>query len=488
MRQPPKVSYKGLTIVMSNPSRFDKLRLLSGWAGDWFKKECLAPELNEYQCDIRTADTLGEGLLPDTKCVLVLGQHALDVVFPDARHLSKQRGSHFFYRGLPAIASYLPQDTQDPTDLEGRLNHLAYTFDEDKGEDEKKRSGTSRSNWAFWLRADCKKLIRILKAGGEVPTVRPPEIIYYPAYEEIVQILSTTKGKTLTLDIENDANFNLYCIGLAFDDGPIYVVPIFRYDYRPAYSNLPGLFKALGLALYSNSLVAHNCMYDLFVLAWRYRLAPNASIYDTMIAQWKCFVGVEKSLGHATSYWLYAPYHKDDGVFQPANHEQESALWRYNAQDVWTTIQIRAAQLDYASKRLGLTESIENSMRSLRPYLIVSLTGIHYKEELLKGIQEHNDRVMTQILRICKVLVGRDFLPSSSDQCVRYFHDELGYPVVARSERTGKPSLAKQNIQKLKLKLRAMKLENPVLDLALTYRALQVESSNLGFVPYRSWQ
>jgi len=70
--------------------------------------------------------------------------------------------------------------------------------------------------------------------------------------------------------------------------------------------------------------------------------------------------------------------------------------------------------------------------------------------------------------------------PNSNKQCVKYFHEELGYPIVARSEETHEPSLDKKAIFKLQLKE-----NNPVLTLTSVFRCIAKESSMLYFIPWK---
>lgn len=56
----------------------------------------------------------------------------------------------------------------------------------------------------------------------------------------------------------------------------------------------------------------------------------------------------------------------------------------------------------------------------------------------------------------------------------------MGYPVVARSQKTGKPSLAKKALYKLQLKH-----NNPVITLIAVFRTVAKESSMLKFCPFK---
>ena len=74
MRHKPTLKYNGLTVILDNPSRFDNCELISGYAGHLFQGALSVPR---QACDIRLLNTLGEGFLPDTKVILLLGQKSL---------------------------------------------------------------------------------------------------------------------------------------------------------------------------------------------------------------------------------------------------------------------------------------------------------------------------------------------------------------------------------------------------------------------------
>src|SRR3954462_6380831 len=111
LRHAPKLPYKGLTIVLSNPSRFDRSELISATGGWFFSKECLAPHLNRLQCDIRLAEDRS-AFLPNTKAILLLGGKALHL-WTGLDSLQEIRGTPLNIGGIPAIASFTPQDCCD---------------------------------------------------------------------------------------------------------------------------------------------------------------------------------------------------------------------------------------------------------------------------------------------------------------------------------------------------------------------------------------
>ena len=495
MRHLPTAPYSGLTVVMSQPSRQDIHALLTGYAGVVFNDECLSPHTNRWECDVRTSDTLQEGLLPNTKGILLLGDRAFQE-WTNGRYkdytLNEQRGTPLSTQfNLPTLASYSPQDAVDFQDYEGRFNiHLTEAGGkEDDGEgdeySEKKRHGrTSRSNFRHWLRRDTKKIIRAI--SSPLPASRCWNIKLYPSSEQIISTLNSTTGEFLYLDIETDIAYNILCVGINFSNSDsVYVIPWIRYDYRKAYSDLHRIIRALVLAGQRNTVVIHNAMFDLFIMAWKYCLPPPLKLYDTMIAQHRLFPEAEKSLGHCLTSWpqIWEPFHKDEGIFMPHNSIEEQQLWTYNAKDVYGMRLIHESQQAYIKEQgAGMIASVEQGMRSILPFLLMSLQGIRFDDGLRQEIMKDNDTLLTNYLRATSVLVGPeiDLLPTSSKSCIRYFHDALGYPVVGRKTETGAPSLDETNLLKLKLK----NPHNIVIDFCIKYRQRVKESGMLRFNPW----
>jgi hypothetical protein len=520
LRSKPKLSYAGLTVVLSNPSRFDKFRLLSANGGMLFDKFCLQPELNSMMTDVRLADET-EPLLPNTKCLLLLGEYAAQKYLGaqiKGNILNEIRGALYDYKGIPAIASYLPQDCTDFKNYEAELNPLSKSYqaddsvsdgeDEDEG-DVKRMGKTKRSNYAFWLRADVKKCKYHLRREtmdkesevGVCPIWNKVVQTYriYPPTEEILNALRGHKNETLYLDIETDMEEgNLQCFSFSFDGYTIYSVPILDYNYSWAYGSLHYIMRMLSVAIRDNIVVAHNgANFDFFILGHKYHI-PIVRTYDTMIANHRCFPDIEKSLGHCGSLWTWEKFHKDENSIAYRTQEQMMDRLRYCAKDVYLMYLIKQGIDKYAKTIPGLEQSISDAMRCIRPYLTSTLQGIRVdKDKRDKKILE-NDRLMMQYNRMIELLIGETGLqqcrsiikgkPSlfagSNTQCTHYFHNLLGYPVVARGKPhkiTGdrKPSLGKKALYKL-----ALSHDNPVINLICAYRATAKETSRLQFEPY----
>jgi hypothetical protein len=484
--EPPRLPYCGLTVIVDNPSRFDKNRLISGYAGQLLDN-ALTP-LIRAQCEIRTSDVKTPYRL-GTTTVLLCGKKSVEAVGLLSATLNELRGCPIKLNNISYVPTYFPQDVCDILDYEKKFN----TLDEDYGsgdnvsadrEDETTRAikghgKTRRATWKFWFEWDVRKAVKITKRKGVLETYKHSYgIRIYPDASDVLRALQERVGSTLYLDIETDRNKNLTCIGLAFPDTPIYCVPILRCDYRLAYTEVPNILRWLAVCMSRNTVVAHNSSFDLFVLAWKYRLPIGRNIYDTMLAHHRCFPEVEKSLGHCVSLYLESPYHKNEGVFEPHNHQQEEALWSYNTKDIETMIGVKLAIDTYAKNVSGLTESIAQCNASIRPYLICQMLGLAYKDEERVRKLEENDKRINQILRLLRLCTGRLMNPNSPKQIANYLYGDP--PNGLGLKRPPKDLTAEHTLRKI-----LTRQEVPAINIILAARGISHETSS--FLQFNPW-
>lgn len=505
----PKLSYSGLTVILSNGSRFDNKVLLSANGGSYFA-DCLKPHLNRFQCDIRLMMD-DRPLLPNTKGILLLGEYALRKFNGDKTSINEQRGNPLVHpTGIHMIPTYLPQDTQDMKDYEGEYNEFIIKQEEIKlgaegAQDEKRRHGkTDRKNYAFWFKKDVEKAIRLVQ--GEYGNHSNEQFSYHiwPDATRLISLLRSHRGHFLYFDIETDADLNITCFSFSFGDRDVYVVPCLDWNYNLAYRNLAEIFTALAIAFRDNTVVAHNGMgFDFFVMANKYKISIR-KVYDTMLAQNRCYPEVEKSLGHCISLpWMYEPYHKNESNFAYRNEQQCRQLWLYCGKDVSSLIQLKKAQDEHAKKHIGLRSSIDSVNSYVRCYLTTTLTGIAYDRKALEENLAENDKKCNAYLKMLDILVGKETMrklrgkgkgsiASSSAQAVQYFYELLNYPVNGRfnSKKTGRASLSAKAIYDLQLRLATYVeknggIVNPVLSIIVAYRQVMKESGTLRFIPFK---
>lgn len=442
-------------------------------------------------------------LLEGTKCILLLGESAMYRYLPETitSSLGAERGSLYYYKSIPTIASFFPQDAVDAKAYEQSLNPLSKDYapedsssdDEDDEGDVKAFGKTRRSNYAFWIRADVRKCKAILQ-GFKPPTQQPTYKIYPPS-SEVIDVLNSYENKFFYFDMETDyEEQNFQCFSFSFDGNVVWSVPVLDFSYKPAYHNYYLILRALCNAIYKNTIVAHNgATFDFFVLGHKYHI-PIVRAYDTMIAMHRCFPDIEKSLGHCTSYWTWEKFHKNEDSVAYRTHQQMMDRMRYCGKDVYTMYLVKQAIDSYAKTIPGLERSINDAMSCIRPYLTSTLQGVKCDEQKIASMVSENDGLMYQYNRMIELLIGPDGLKAckaaikgkaklfagSNKQCCEYFHELLKYPVVARSPKTGDPSVGKKALYKLALK----HPDNPVISLICAYRATQKETSRLRFLPW----
>lgn len=454
-RNKPTATYCGLTIIIDYAGRHDiKGKLIGGYSGSTF--DGFLMPLNRNQCDIRTLECK-EYFLPNTKVILLLGEEALQLYKGKDSFLNDWRGCPWIENNIIFIASYLPQDAQDRKKYneEGEED-----FSENFNENEttaKAHEKTRRKNYKFWLYRDTSKAIRILQRGLQDQPVFDYRISP-PTLHEVTHLLNNNKQGTLFIDLETDQNQIITCLGVSYlsleiktineipNNHPIYVIPFKRYNNTLAYSNkeLIQFLVSLDTIYRSNiTVVAHNgARFDWFVQALRYKTAFPKHPYDTLLAQHRLYPEIEKSLGHIISFYTDLPYHKSEGVFDPKNHQQEQALWKYNGKDISSMMMCYLAQQSEIT-RLHCEASVKQANDSIRPYLTMMYKGILLDvPKLLDRFDIASKRV--DILDRClEIITGKlNFNPRSPKQVANYLYKHLGFEEPLE-EQTNKKNLYK---------------------------------------------
>lgn len=444
-------------LILTTPTRFG---LAKGSAFDWFEQGCLPSGIKLEECKI--LEKYDGGSYP--RC-LILGGEAFNRHFPGLTSVERYRGGLLNLNNIPTTVTFHPQDADD---------FKSYDEDEEEaGGDEKDVTLTQKRNYRFWIRSDTRKLLT-----KPIKPRQKEEIVIAPNLESITKLLSNCLGQRIFLDIEcRRGDQSLNCIGLAINNGPVYVIPIYDYRNNLFYSSPYNFFRALSLALVSNTVIIHNAMFDLFVLCYRYRCLFSWSVFDTMLAHHRCFPEVEKDLGHVISYWTWLPFHKDENVEFPRNAGQQEQLWNYNAKDVYAMREVYKEQLSYIEDR-GLSSSVARANNCVYPYLCTTLIGLSFAENECSAKRAELRARLVQLERIARILIGRsNFNPNSTQQAINFFHKTLNYDVQGRTD-SGAPSLGRKELFKLRLKY-----PNPLIDVIINYRLLQKELSMLSFQP-----
>lgn len=477
--------YSGLTVITSHPSRFDAAGLITGGYAKTLFEQSLRP-LSRYECDIRlVTDT--KPLRPGTKVVLLMGQASLSRLGPAYKDkpLQEIRGYPYWIDGVCYIPTFHHQDAVDIQAYEKRLNSAYYEGqdgddegEEDDGSNQKDKGRTSRRNYRFWFAADVRKAVRGVRGQFAIPS--QSKFVLRPDATTAIELLRGVAEQTIYFDIETNPKTNqLICFSWCGEEGPAYAVPIISYSGHLFYTEreTSGILRALSKAFNRNAIVIHNSLFDLPLLAWKYRIVPppQAQIYDTMIAHHRTYTEVEKSLAHCISLYTWEPYHKDEANFFPRSYEEETKLLQYNAKDVLTLRGVKRGIEEHA-KLWGAEASIAQGNSYVRPSMLMTLRGIRADVE---AMNTHSAELVRYAAffesRVLPRLVGYPLNPRSPKQVHAYLYKQLGLKCVSNDAPTGKKAL-----YSLRLKHNI-----PALSVILRLRQVGVE---LGKLKSKLWQ
>lgn len=469
MRNFPTTNYSGLTVILEQPSRFDKEHLLTGLAGSFFEEECIKPwKLSSV--DIRTVDDRNLPFIPGTKAVVWMGMSMTTPCGSNPCGYITQTGS------IRHAQTWTPQDCMDPKQFE--LGDYEGEDSEDPYSDLDTKSAypTRRTNYRFWTAQIIQKLLNPTKVSYE-----KIQISTCPALSEVTKYLSAIRDEDIYLDIETSPAYRvIQCIGISSSSifPKVFVIPCYLYTGRRAYSKDRDFFRfhsTLSAAFQRNTVVIHNSSFDLLILHAWYKFHLPYSVYDTMLAGHRCYPEAEKSLSHNMVAWTELPFHKINSV-ETFSAEQQKIMWNYNARDVYCLKYIKDAQLAYAATVPGLTASINQVNSCIIPYLQMTLTGLPVDRAKQLEIEQLLIMQKKQLERIIQLLIDKPtFNPGSTKQCADFLHKELLYPVVGRTE-TGAPKLGKKQFYQLLLKH-----NNPALAAIIAYKKTAKDLSMLAF-------
>lgn len=502
LRHLPTLPYKGLTVILSHPSRFDNesRRLISGTVGNYFDKILRDEAASRYNMDVRVhSDTTA--FLPGTKVVLLCGSACLSRIahlVNSEVSLDEIRGYNYTDRatGITYIATYFPQDTFDMKNFERTLNTAAPDYvaagggednepddtDSDDAHDTKTHGKTSRKNYKFWFSADVKKALRILR-NPQLLVEKPCNMHIIPFVDDVITALRNWPAeRKLFFDIETiPETQQMTCFSFG-DADEVYAVPLIKPGGAPYYYSKQAtleIMRELCNAWQRSGVVIHNAMFDLFITTWKYKLPPppQDKIECTMIMQHRAFPESEKSLGHCVAFHTYQGYHKNSsGTFNPHNESQLRQLLLYNAKDVHTLSLVYNGLQQLAASTTGLASSYQQANSSIRPYILLILRGLRMDDDhVCEYIDETKAKVKLLENRVLAKLVGHNLNPRSPKQVATYLYEELCLKKPS-SDITGKKALYSI----------LLKRDIPAVRFILTLRGMTKAASALAFLRWKT--
>lgn len=462
-------TYNGFALYVPDLTRYDKSqgKILSGPARSFCNSVISKHGYSVDDCLIRLAHDRRDRPV-GTNRILLFGEDSLRIR-AGREGIDAHAGFVESVQGIDYTFTYAPQDCVDLFNQENEEED-----DEDNaGNNAKDTAPTSRSNFPFWFQADVNKLL-----SGKWKEHKPVSLISanMVGTEQAIKLLRLHKDNFLFLDIETHPKTNtLQCFSFAWLDGPIYTVCNYDYKGNQGVDN-PRVICALVRAMFDNTTVVHNSMFDLLFMAAYHGVPYSKRIWDTMLVHHRMYIEAEKSLAHCIRFYLNERYHKSEaGTFHPRNHWQQDKLLLYNAKDVATLRAIFNSQRDLVRLQPRLARTVTQCNTLVYPYCNLSLQGILVDTVKSQKIEKENARLLGIYTRIICILIGYDINPGSNDQLVDYFFGKMKYKV-ERTTKTGAPSLESDILYSLYIKY-----ENPMITVLLQYRKIKKQSGMLKF-------
>lgn len=281
--------------------------------------------------------------------------------------------------------------------------------------------------------------------------------------------IAQTKS-TVSIDIEGGVT-GMSCLSIATSPQHSFIVPFTTTDGVSFWSEEyeDQLWDTLSCICSDPHItkIFQNGLYDLFVLAYAYKLTVLGPFEDTMLKHWEAYCELPKGLDFLASIYTKQPPWKDDRTTPDLK-----TFWRYCCTDSAVTYEINT-KLD--SELCDSPSSIEHyrfNLAMLYPILYMELRGIRYDKlradtrcaELEEELKDLNDRLDIQAGKPINV---------NSPKFRDYLYDELQLPE-QHNRKTGERTANYEALLTL-----AKKTDHPVLHLAIAIRSLRTRLSML---------
>ena len=251
------------------------------------------------------------------------------------------------------------------------------------------------------------------------------EIRYPPRNIEVIDnpmqaitFLDNLKPVPTTVDIETAGDvLTAFGVALAPDD---------CYSITHNCFKNKEVLRAIGRFSSSNvPKIYHNCLYDVFWLAYYMNVFTRNIYFDTMIAQHVCYSIWLKSLQFCSSIYTDEPYWKDRKDYLPAQD-----LYTYNGRDCGVTFEVYN-KLKPELKETKLSLAFRHEMQMVDPVLVSMLLGVRTNKTAMKEIKTRNESIIKKYEYIAdKIIPGVNV--KSWQQLRDLFYDDWGFKSVKK--------------------------------------------------------
>lgn len=255
-------------------------------------------------------------------------------------------------------------------------------------------------------------LMRAAKEAGTrnwVPPERNLSITNLTPVEIVEKLRRIRQERRLiAIDIEGGID-SMTCISIADAKDNAFIVP-FTGHTGSFYANEDDemlVFRELALLLEDPLVpkVLQNSLYDLFVLAYSYRILVRGVVDDTMLKHWEAYCELPKGLAFQCSLYTREPFYKHERTVPDLKTH-----WTYCCRDSATTHEINSTLSSHLVNPSSLSHYRFN-MDMLSPLLYMELRGIRYD---IEGAAKRRREVLNEVYNLNYqldelTLVGLDF-------------------------------------------------------------------------------
>jgi len=242
--------------------------------------------------------------------------------------------------------------------------------------------------------------------------------LHLSAYQIIDRLRNLPAGIPIALDIEGYVSW-ISCLSIATDPHHAFIIPF--GVFTPAEDAL--VIEQLRITMARDDLpkILQNCIYDYFVLAYRYHIHLANIIMDTMVSGWEIYSELPKGLGTQTTIWTREPYYK----FQ-RKVDDTVTHWTYCCTDSCVTYEI--AERHLAAMSGNALEHFKFNMSLLPAINYMQLRGMVFDkaraDELYNFTKIKQDEIQLRINLEC----GKKVNVNSPTQLCNVLYKEKHFP------------------------------------------------------------
>lgn len=271
--------------------------------------------------------------------------------------------------------------------------------------------------WMPLLRFDLSRCAQ----ESETPELNLPERKYelhLSAYQICDRLRNLPSNVPISLDIEGYVSW-VSCLAIATSAYHAFIIPFGTFS--PAEDAM--IIEQLRVTMARDDLpkILQNCVYDYFVLAFKFQIHLANIIVDTMVSGWEIYPELPKGLGTQTAIWTREPYYK----FQ-RKIDHAVTHWKYCCTDACVTYEIAERHLEVLGN--ASLDHFKFNMALLPAINYMQLRGMAFNlsraKELTLLTQAKQDEIQLRI----NLAAGKSVNVNSPKQLSNILYNEKHFP------------------------------------------------------------